>query len=99
MAILGSGSFDVADVDTSTIQFEGAAPNKRCSVENVNLDGFDDLVCHFKKQDVSWPQDANCRQVSLTGGQFDGTLFSGSDAACKPGEVNCNNELCPLIPI
>jgi hypothetical protein len=67
VAVLGSASLDVNDIDISTVQLKGVAP-LRSSVEDVatpvsnrqgvcdcttdGADGFDDLSLKFDKQDI-----------------------------------------------
>ncbi len=46
VAILGTEDFDVLDIDDTTVSIGGVFAEK-CSVEDVNDDGEDDLVCHF----------------------------------------------------
>jgi len=59
VALLGSADFDVADVDTSSLTF-GATGTERslhkCAKrgEDVNDDGYLDLVCHFNNQDTGF---------------------------------------------
>lgn len=51
VAILGSASFNVDDVAVNTVTFTGASP-VRFSFADVNLDGYVDLVFHFRTQDL-----------------------------------------------
>jgi len=67
VAILGSDTFDVADVDATTLGF---GPE--------NDDGFTDLVSHYWTQETGIvPEDP---EVCVTGELFDGTHFEGCDA-------------------
>ena len=60
VAILGSAIFDVTDVDVTTLVFAGASPAHDLNdplvyadhLQDVNGDGFMDLVCHFRTQDT-----------------------------------------------
>jgi hypothetical protein len=90
VAILGSAVFDSSTINESTILFDGAEPRK-CSTEDVDLDGYMDLVCKFRKSEmVSWENPpANCQLVDLTAQLLDGTPVAGSDVLCTPGGENC----------
>ena len=86
VAILGSGDFDVTDVDPSTLDFEGASPFHDLTdpityadhLEDVNGDGFTDLVAHFNVQDITGlaPGDPI---AYLTGYFNNGEFFWGVD--------------------
>lgn len=97
VALLGSSDFDVLDVDTSSLSFGGAAP-KMCAVEDVApADGFPDLNCKYKSQEVAWPAPgSDCGSVVLTGEKTDGTVIEGSDVACLAGEPTCELGVPPL---
>jgi len=88
VAILGSAIFDVTTVDVTTLVFgpADATPAHDLTdpdvyadhLQDVNLDGYLDLVCHFKTQEsglVKGDTDA-----TLTGETNDGEEFTGMDS-------------------
>ena len=87
MAVLGSVNFDATQVDFSTAEF---GPGKASSVrdghvEDVNNDGFLDMVFHFNTQDTGiFCGDTEAR---LSGETFGGEAFTGTNlveaAGCK----------------
>ena len=86
IAILGSDTFDVLDIDTSTLFFAGLEVRMRgkkgplCHGEFVNVDGFLDLVCQFEDDPSMWAPDNST--ATLTGTLLDGTEFEGTDSIC-----------------
>ena len=86
VAVLGSSSFDVANIDQNALSFGGLDVRFRgkkgplCSFEDVNLDGIHDLVCHFEDDSDSW--EAGEDEATLTGVLMDGTQIKGTDAIC-----------------
>jgi hypothetical protein len=91
VAILGSDTFDVSDVDVTTLAFgpcgsEDATPTHDLTdplvlsehTQDVNGDGFADLVSHYLAQETGLaPGDT---LACLTGTTFGGTQIIGSDA-------------------
>lgn len=90
VAILGSADFDVTEIDASTVRLESMAVkavgkrNKLLAhIEDVNEDGFDDLVVQIKDSaGVFSPGDTT---AIVTGNLSDGTLFGGTDTICIVG--------------
>jgi len=93
VAILGSETFDVADVDVTTLMFGNASPAHDLTdsdtynehIQDVNDDGFDDLVSHYKQKDTGIV--CSDTEATLTGELFDGTPIEGTDSVnpkCKP---------------
>ena len=94
VAILTTEDFDALMLDESTILF-GGAESVRCAVEDVGADvgygdGDLDLVCKFRKHDVTWPgEGTDCGLVEMTASDFDGYFYVGSAIACLAGEPTC----------
>lgn len=84
VAIFGSADFDVIDIDTVTLTLAGAGVAERgrskqlISIEDINDDGFDDMVVHFETVGFD-ALDSNSTEATLMGILTDGTPFEGTD--------------------
>lgn len=96
VALLGSEDFDVHDVDVTTLAFgpARATPDHDLTdewtynehLEDVNLDGFIDLVTHYRTQDTGII--CGDTEATVSGELLDGRPFDGTDEIRTVG--------CPL---
>jgi hypothetical protein len=90
VAFFGSADVDVGTIDQTSFTYAGASP-ARCALEDVDIDGIDDLVCKFKKAettDLPQPGD-DCVLIPVSGTFLDGLKWEGVDHACVPGDPTC----------
>lgn len=87
VAILGSASFDVRDVDPASVQLEGVAVSARgksnkllAHYEDTNGDGFEDLIVQIEDADGAFASGSGT--ATLFGSLFDATPIEGSDEIC-----------------
>ncbi len=80
VAVLTTGDFDAGDVDPTTVEFAGAEP-VRWRLCDVDDDGDDDLMFHFKTQELQG-LDENSTEAKLTGKTKDEAEISGTDTVC-----------------
>jgi hypothetical protein len=96
VAILGGESFDVADVDVTTLKFgpEDAEPahSHPGHLQDVNLDGFADLVTHYRTRDTGIA--CGDETATLSGETLDGRPFEGTDSIQT---VGCRETRRPAI--
>jgi hypothetical protein len=85
VAILGSEEFDVTTLYPSTVQMDGQGvrvkgkSGKAGSYEDVNDDGFLDLVVHIEDKGVYSPEDT---MGTISAYSYDGVYFTGEDSIC-----------------
>ena len=94
VAILGSASFDVTTLDVTTLAFgpDGATPAHDLTdpvvyadhLQDVNNDGFTDLVSHYPTQDTGIAKGDT--EASLTGGTTGDVATYGYDAIKTVGK-------------
>ncbi len=87
VAVLGSMVFDAMQIDFSTVTLGpgGASPTHDGHVEDVNDDGFVDMVFHFNTQETGIA--CGDPDATLTGETTGGTQFIGTDTVKT---VGCN---------
>lgn len=89
VAILGTGTFDVSQVDQASVRFGPgqAKPHQdRGRFENINDDGITDLVFHFQTEESQI--ECSDSAAFLTGSTLEGRAIQGFDSVrpvpCKP---------------
>lgn len=80
VALLGSDSLAVTEVDTSSLAFgpAGAQPRGKEWLVDVNADGLTDLLLHFRTRETGIA--FGDTQACLTGETLEGTRFQGCDS-------------------
>ena len=81
VAVLTTDNFDAGTVDPATVKFAGAAP-ERWKLEDVDDDGDDDLMFHFRTQKLNLDQDST--EATLTA-QLTGPITAQSTEQVSGG--------------
>jgi hypothetical protein len=87
VAILGSATLDIADIDPASCRLEGVTPLTvgvaDCACSDLGSDGFDDLFLQFLSRDVAAAiprgNPGDTLTLTLAGAYNDGMPFSTSD--------------------
>lgn len=86
VAILGSDTFHVTEIDQGSLSFGGLAVRIRgnkgplCRVDYSDGDEYLDLVCQFEDNSDYW--NPGNGEATLTGTLINGTEFEGTDSIC-----------------
>lgn len=82
VTIFGSGELDVAEIDVSSLSFNGLAVRVKgkglyhCAISDANEDGYPDLLCKFADDPEKWVPGQTT--AKLTGSLNDGTEILGT---------------------
>ena len=86
VGVFGSATFDVNDIDVSTVLFGISGDNTSAvhsgHIEYLNGDSYDDMVLHFREGELGIPLDTADNAILdlfLTGKLNDGRSFEGKD--------------------
>lgn len=86
VAVLTSTQFDAVSIDPATARFAGAAP-AHWSFEDVDGDGDDDIIFHFKTQLLDLNQDSTEATLTAQTAQPAGTMTIKSMATVSSGST------------
>ena len=84
VAVLTTDDFDASTIDPETVLFVGAEP-VRWKLCDVDRDGDDDMLFHFKTQDLLKDEnnpeglDEDSTEATLTGATQNGEIIAGTD--------------------
>ncbi len=84
VAVLTTGDFDASTIDPDTVEFAGAEP-VRWKLDDVDDDGDEDILFHFKTQDLLKGEenlgglDEDSKEATLTCKTNSGEVIAGTD--------------------
>jgi len=77
VAVLTTDDFDASAIDPETVEFAGAKPPVRSTLEDVDGDGDIDMLFHFKTQELVLDEDST--EATLTGETIEGVGITATD--------------------
>lgn len=86
VSIFGSEYLNVEDINLTTLKLSGlklrmrSGVNQPCSLEDLNNDGYLDLMCQFEDSNEHWKPGYGV--IVLNGELYDGTPIVGKDFTC-----------------
>ena len=100
VGVFGTASFDVEDIDVSTVLFgvngDEASPVHTGHIEDLNEDDINDIVFHFREGELGIPTDSwgnITLDLKLTGSLTDGRLIEGtSEVRITPDNSNARGK-------
>ena len=98
VAILGTSTLNVTDIDVTTLMFENASPTHELTkalgkhITNVNNDNWDDLISHYSQKQTG----IQCgdTEATITWELLNGTPMEGTDSI-NPVPCKSNNSINP----
>jgi len=92
VAVLSTDSFDATTLDVETMTFgpnDATESHNKLHIEDVNGDGLDDVVLHFKTQDIGVDKDTT--SLEILGQTVDGVSVKGTgDVIIKGSKIKEN---------
>ncbi len=78
VAILSTETFNASNVDPESVTFAGAEP-VRCTLCDVDGDDNEDMLFHFKTQELNLDENSTEATLTLMGQTLDGNAIQGTD--------------------